>query len=910
MLVRTPASAAGAGAARRSRAAALAPGRRVSFVARAAPETTTTTTTTAAAAAEKKEDDDKPPSKDSWFDALLRFGGDNNDDDDDDDDGDGDGGREPKAPKWASFDVARDVPPGALDGLAAFSRPEASDLAGARSRLRSLALPWRRVAEGSFLAFKLEGDIPDALQGAPTPWPSAGPPSVPQVCEALEKAAYDPRVAGLAVEIGPLAIGWARLREIARRVELFRASGKPCVAFVKLGGEKEYLLATSFAEVFAPPSASLRLNGFAVSGTFLRGALDKVGIDPQVRRIGAYKSAGDQLDRRDMSDAQREALSALVDAVYGEFAEQVARGRNAARDARAGATLYEPYERALRRREEMKKKKEQQDVQDHDAAAAAAAAAAPPVDGGDKTPDDVRALLDEGVFEAERLLAGGWIDGLLYEDELIDVLKRRSAAAVEAQSGASAAAAARRRAKKAAKAGLDALPRVGLRKYSRVGRGALSFALAPNRGGSKKKPRVSILRAGGAITQGSGSSGGSGITPGALIPKLRALARDPATAAVVLRVDSPGGDALASDLMWREVRKLAQRKPVVACMGDVAASGGYYIAMAATAVVASRLTITGSIGVVTAKPSLGGVYERTGVTKEIVSRGRYAQLLAADNRPFTEDERALFDRGAERAYAEFRDKAAESRGVTPDEMERWAQGRVWAGDAALERGLVDAIGGVDEAVRIAEVAAGLYGEDAAGEEGGRRKGKRTPVVEVSVERPSPLALLTGGGGGGASAGAAAAVALASLAAAALGGAAGGGAAGLLGLMLLGGGAAGASSSAAAAAGAVGSALAGPLGAAAAAATGAPMALLSSGAEVSAVGSDLAMAQARAGASGGAAGLAGLLLGGGAGAASAGDCDFLDERGSLGGGASRGVGGVGVAAALGEFALAVDEWLMI
>ena len=924
MLVRAPARAAAAPATR-GRAAPLAPAAALRRRQRAATATRATATKqeeqrpaagAAAAAAAAAPDEEHAPKKrdDSWFSALLRFGGGGGPDDDDDGGGPEAGGAPAKPPKWASFSVARDVPAGALEGLSSdYRAPDPAAVAKARGRLGALALPWRRFAEGSFLAFKMEGAIPDALQGGAAPWPSAGAPSVPQIAEALEKAAYDPRVAGLAVEIGPLAVGWARLREIKRYVELFRASGKPCVAFIKLGGEKEYLLAASFAEVFVPPSATVRLNGFAVSGTFLRGALDKVGIDPQVRRIGAYKSAGDQLDRRDMSEAQREALNALVDGVYGGFCEEVARGRNGARDARAATALYAPFVAPPPPPAPVFKVGAVGAPAAPAAAAAALAAApaaAPAAAAADKTADDVRRVLDEGVFEAERLLEGGWVDGLLYEDELIDLLKRRSAAAVERLSGPGAAAAARKRAKKAAKAGLDALPRVGLRKYSRVGRGALSFALRPNSGGSKKRPRISVLRAEGAITQG----GSGGITPASLIPKLRALARDPATAAVVLRVDSPGGDALASDLMWREVRKLATKKPVIASMGDVAASGGYYIPMAATAIVAERLTVTGSIGVITAKPQLAGVYARTGVTKEIVSRGRYAQLIAADNRPFSGDERALFDRGAERAYAEFRDKAAASRGMTPAEMERWAQGRVWLGEAALERGLVDMLGGVGEAVRLAEIAAGLYEGEAEveGAEGGakgdakkKNEGKRkpTPVVEVTVVRPSALSLLNGGSGGGASSSSSAArgaLALASLAAAALGGGAGG----ALGLMMMVGAAAAAATTAGGGAGGGAVSAAASLLASsslgAAAATGAPVAMLDAGAggsEVSAVGSDMAMAQMRAG------GLDGLaLLGLGGGGAAVSDCDAAFDEGGSGG-----FNG-GAAALFSGAALSIDEAL--
>ncbi|KAK1384166.1 serine protease SPPA, chloroplastic-like, partial [Heracleum sosnowskyi] len=177
--------------------------------------------------------------------------------------------------------------------------------------------------------------------------------------------------------------------------------------------------------------------------------------------------------------------------------------------------------------------------------------------------------------------------------------------------------------------------------------------------------------------------------------------------AVIIRIDSPGGDALASDLMWREIRLLAASKPVVASMADVAASGGYYMAMAAGAIVSENLTLTGSIGVVTGKFNLGKLYERIGFNKDIISRGRYAELTAADQRPFRPDEEELFAKSAQNAYSQFRDKAAFSRSMTVDQMEEVAQGRVWTGNDAASRGLVDAIGGLSRAVAIAKKKADI-----------------------------------------------------------------------------------------------------------------------------------------------------------------------------------------------------------
>ena len=265
-----------------------------------------------------------------------------------------------------------------------------------------------------------------------------------------------------------------------------------------------------------------------------------------------------------------------------------------------------------------------------------------------------------------------------------------------------------------------------------------------------------------------------------------------------------GGDALASDLVWRAVRNLSAKKPVVASMGDVAASGGYYIPMAASKIVAQPLTITGSIGVVTGKLVLGGdeeeinrvagkkpvavfsststsssaaapgglaalfgggggggggnrgstgqeppsppstssssffadpslsLYSRVGYAKTLVSKGKYADLFT-EARPFKPEEAELFDASAAHAYASFRDKAAMSRGKSIEEMQQYAQGRVWMGQDALDRGLVDALGGLSRAIAIASELAGVP------------EGERAGILEVSRATTSPLALITGGG---------------------------------------------------------------------------------------------------------------------------------------------------------------------
>ena len=502
----------------------------------------------------------------------------------------------------------------------------------------AFALPWRRFKGESVLVLKVGGSLSDKQ----LPRFGAKGQSLPELAMALRKAALDPRVVGVAVKVEPLSVGWAKLQELSAHLDHFRASGKFSMSYLELGGEKEYYLASACDEVYVPESASLSLRGLSVSGSFLREAFEKAGVEPEVRRIGKYKSAGDQLLRRDMSEPQREQLTALLDDIFAEFVSRVA--------ARRG-----------------------------------------------KTEAEVLELIDRGEYDMAALAREGWVTGLRYETDVEDLLKGRTGGKE------------------------DQVRQVGYKKYRKVSPTAFGI-------GAGKKA-VAVVRASGGITNGSASD--QGITAKKVIGQLRRLRKDPRVAAVVLRVDSPGGDALASDLMWDEIRRMSKEKPIVASMADTAASGGYYMAMGCERIVAEPLTITGSVGVVTGKFNLEGLYGKIGLAKEVISRGKYAQVLS-DNRALSDAEAELFDRQARFAYESFRNKAAASRGKTDEDMEEVAQGRVWTGRAALGIGLVDGLGGVARAVEVAKALAGI--ED----------GERVRVLEVSKAEASPLQLLQGG----------------------------------------------------------------------------------------------------------------------------------------------------------------------
>ncbi|XP_050152548.1 serine protease SPPA, chloroplastic-like [Malus sylvestris] len=502
-------------------------------------------------------------------------------------------------------------------------------------KLRMLtAFPWQRVKKGSVLTIKLRGQVSDQLKSR-----FSSGLSLPQICENLMKAAYDPRIPGVYLQIESLNCGWGKVEEIRRHILDFKKSGKFVVAYVPACGEKEYYLASACQEIYAPPSAYFSLFGLTVQSSFIRGVLEKVGIEPQVERIGKYKSAGDQLARTTMSEENCEMLTALLDNIYGNWLDVISSTRG-------------------------------------------------------KKREDIENFINEGVYQVEKLKEEGWITNIQYDDEVISMLKERLGVQKE-----------------------KTLPMVDYRKYSKVQQWTVGLS-----GG---KDKIAIIRASGSISrvQGGVSLPGSSIIGEQFIEKIRTVRESKRYKAAIIRIDSPGGDALASDLMWREIRLLAASKPVIASMSDVAASGGYYMAMAADAIVAENLTLTGSIGVVTGKFNLGKLYEKIGFNKEIISRGKYAEVLAAEQRSFRPEEAEIFAKSAQNAYKQFRDKAALSRSMTVDKMEEVAQGRVWTGNDAASRGLVDAIGGLSRAVAIAKLKANIPQD------------KQVALVELA--RPSP-----------------------------------------------------------------------------------------------------------------------------------------------------------------------------
>ena len=222
-------------------------------------------------------------------------------------------------------------------------------------------------------------------------------------------------------------------------------------------------------------------------------------------------------------------------------------------------------------------------------------------------------------------------------------------------------------------------------------------------------PKIALIFAQGTIVSGhSGYNSYYGDLLGSdtLIRFIERAADDESIQAIVMRIDSPGGSAMASDAIWNAVRLAREQKPFVVSMSDVAASGGYYIAMAADTIVAQPGTITGSIGVLAGKFNLKGLYQKIGVNKQTLNRGRHADLYS-DFRGFTAEERKHLRKNLKNFYDNFVSKAAEGRCKTFEEIDRAARGRVWSGEQALKAGLIDTLGGLNTSIRIAKKMAGL-----------------------------------------------------------------------------------------------------------------------------------------------------------------------------------------------------------
>jgi protease IV len=459
---------------------------------------------------------------------------------------------------------------------------------------------------------------------------SRGRPRLAQVMKVLNEAADDKRVVGLIAKIGPATVSIAIAQELRAAVERFRTSGKPAVAWAETLGDEgngtiPYLLATGFGEIWLQPSGDVALLGVATEVTFMRGVLDKIGIEPQLDKRYEFKNAADRMMRTEFTPEHELSSDRLAESAWDEALAAIASARSISIDA-------------------------------------------------------LREIADNAPLSAPAALEAGLVDHLGYRDQAYAAVRRELGADVRLLFAGKWS------------------PKTPLPKRA--------AALVTKR----NQPVVAFVEAHGTIVSGRSRKSpidGQMVGSDTLSAAIRAARNDDQVRAVVMRVDSPGGSAIASDTIWREIVLTRQAgKPVVVSMGTLAASGGYFIACPANEIVAQPTTITGSIGVFGGKMVATELLDKIGVNTGVVSHGAHARMFSS-RVGFSDSEWAKVAEQLDEIYADFIGKVGDGRGMATEQVHEIAKGRVWSGADAAANGLVDSLGGVRDAARIARQLADL-----------------------------------------------------------------------------------------------------------------------------------------------------------------------------------------------------------
>lgn len=489
------------------------------------------------------------------------------------------------------------------------------------------------VRSNSVLSFTLSGDIPARTITDPFEElfnPSMGARlSLQSLEQNLEKAAADDNIEGVWVKTNFVTASWANLESAYSYFEDYKESGKFLYFSTDDIGmnEKSYFLASLADSIFSPPETGFEFDGFITQITYYREMLDRIGIEPEIFRVGEYKSAVEPFLQMESSPESEEQLTAILNAASTRFVEAV--------EAKTGKSADEINEFL----------------------------ASPPV-------GRLQAALDNG-----------FIDAFAYHDEVESIIKNR--VGIEAD---------------------DDLETIGFGRYSRVSASSAGLDTPDT------SDKIAVIYASGAILPNIASSpfvSESGITAEAVRSQLESALEDDDVKAIVFHINSGGGAATTSDLIWHDIKRASEQKPVIASMGTVAASGGYYIAAGADTIVAAENTITGSIGIFNLLFNSQELFnENLGIAFETFETHEYADLFDL-TRPFSPSEERVIQQNVDRGYETFVTRMAESRGMTYEEINEVARGRVWTGTDAQERGLVDELGGINRAIEIAAEKAGI-----------------------------------------------------------------------------------------------------------------------------------------------------------------------------------------------------------
>ncbi len=438
----------------------------------------------------------------------------------------------------------------------------------------------------------------------------------------IEKAKEDNNIKGIYLDLSSIPAGFATINEIRNALLDFKSSGKFIITYGEVYTQGAYYLASVADNVYINPNGIFSFKGLSSTSVFLKKTLEKLELEPQIFKVGKFKSAVEPLIREDMSEPAKEQLRTFLGDFYDLFLNSISTSRGV-----STAMLDSIAENILIRKPE-----------------------------------------DAVTYKLA--------DATQYEDEVLDKLKEQVGIELE-----------------------DDLELVKLSKYNRVPKSNPPVGI---------KDKIAVIYAEGNIVSGKSDEGQVGSET--IVKAVREARENEKVKAIVLRVNSPGGSALASDVMWRELLLAKKDKPLVVSMGDLAASGGYYISCMADTIVAQPNTITGSIGVFGVLLNAKKFYNnKLGFTFDGVKTNKYADLDMGflGTRPLKEDEKLIIQGEVDRIYDDFLQRVAEGRKSSKEDIHEIAQGRVWSGVRAKEIGLVDVLGGINEALAIAANMADL-----------------------------------------------------------------------------------------------------------------------------------------------------------------------------------------------------------
>ncbi|MEM6815438.1 MAG: signal peptide peptidase SppA [Bacteroidota bacterium] len=440
--------------------------------------------------------------------------------------------------------------------------------------------------------------------------------SLLDIINTIKSAKNDDRVKGIYLEPMYLSGGYAALQEIRDVLVDFKDSGKFVYAYGEYMSESDYYVASVADSLFLNPTGAMEFNGLSVNITFFKGMFEKLDIEPEIFRVGEFKSYVEPYIRKDLSKENELQYTELLESIYGTFLRNLSK------------SIHKSEEELMEISNLMKA----------------------------SLPKDAEAF--------------GLIHRLGYQDELKSVIKE--------------------------KIGLDEKQDLKMMTMDK-------YAQAISAESKYSKNRVAVIVAEGNIVMG----GDEGIVGTTYAKEIRKARNNDRVKAIVLRINSGGGSLTASDIIWRELMLTKGKKPIIASMSTAAASGGYYIAMLADTIIAQPNTITGSIGIFGMWFNFGEFLEnKIGITHDVVKTGEYADIYTL-TRSLRDVERAIIQRGVDEGYETFTQKAADARGMSLDELNKIAGGRVWSGEQALENGLIDQLGSFSDAIESAVKAAGI-----------------------------------------------------------------------------------------------------------------------------------------------------------------------------------------------------------